>query len=40
MKAVPFASLSVEKAGDYAGRRADAVMDLVTELRGRSSGRG
>ena len=35
MKAVPFASLSVEKAGDYACRRADAVMDLVKELSGK-----
>ena len=34
-KAVPFASLSVEKAGDYACRRADAVMDLVKELSGK-----
>ena len=34
-KAVPFASLSVEKVGDYACRRADAVMDLVTALSGK-----
>ena len=35
MKAVPFASLSVEKAKDYACPRAGAVMDLVTELSGK-----
>ncbi len=34
-KAVPFASLSVEKAKDYACRRADAVLVLATELSGK-----
>ena len=31
-KAVPFASISVEKAANYAGRRADAVMSLAADL--------
>jgi len=39
-KAVPFASISVDKAADYAGRRADAVMSLAADLTGKISGAG
>ena len=34
-KAVPFADISVEKAADYACRRADAVMGLAADLSGK-----
>ena len=37
-KAVPFASVSVEKAADYAGRRADAVMSLAVDLTAKIAG--
>jgi len=39
-KAVPFASISVEKAADYAGRRADAVMSLAADLTGKIAAAG
>ena len=39
-KAVPFASISVEKAADYAGRRADAVMSLAADLSGKIAAAG
>jgi DNA polymerase-1 len=39
-KAVPFASISVEKAADYADRRADAVMSLAADLTGKIAGVG
>ena len=34
-KAVPFAAISVEKAADYACRRADTVLSLAAELSGK-----
>jgi DNA polymerase-1 len=39
-KAVPFASISVEKAADYAGQRADAVMSLAADLTAKIAGAG
>ncbi len=39
-KAVPFASISAEKAADYAGRRADAVMSLAADLTAKIFGAG
>ncbi|MFZ4438218.1 MAG: DNA polymerase I [Syntrophales bacterium] len=39
-KAVPFASIPVEKATDYAGRRADAVMALAADLTGKIAAAG
>jgi len=39
-KAVPFASLSVQKVNEYACRRAGAVMALVPELSGKIVGLG
>ena len=39
-KAVPFASISVETAADYAGRRADAVMALAADLTGKIAAAG
>ena len=39
-KAVPFAVISVEKATDYACRRADAVLGLVAELSGKIAAAG
>jgi DNA polymerase-1 len=39
-KAVSFASISVEKAADYAGRRADAVMSLAVDLTGKIAAAG
>ncbi|MDO9230043.1 MAG: DNA polymerase I [Syntrophales bacterium] len=39
-KAVPFAAISVEKAADYAGRRADAVMSLAADLTGKIAAAG
>lgn len=39
-KAVPFASISVEKAAAYAGRRADAVMSLAVNLTGKIAASG
>jgi DNA polymerase-1 len=39
-KAVPFASISLEKTADYAGRRADAVMSLAADLTGKIAAAG
>ena len=39
-KAVPFAFLSVEKAGDYACRRANATLDLAADLTGKIAAAG
>jgi DNA polymerase I len=39
-KAVPFATLAPEKAADYAGRRADAVLALVPDLTGKIAAAG
>jgi DNA polymerase-1 len=39
-KAVPFASIPVEKAADYASRRADAVMSLAADLTAKIAGVG
>ena len=39
-KAVPFAALAAEKASDYAGRRAAAVMALVPVLTGKIAAAG
>jgi DNA polymerase-1 len=39
-KAVPFAAISVEKAADYACRRADAVMSLAADLTGKIAAAG
>jgi DNA polymerase I len=39
-KAVPFASIPVEKAADYAGRRAGAMMSLVPDLTSKIAAAG
>jgi DNA polymerase-1 len=39
-KAVPFAAVAVQRAADFAGRRADAVMALVSDLTGKIAAAG